>query len=120
MFELTEADIKSAPTVSVGKQDWPVPVLVARQLRTILVRWPLAVAGIKNFQAITGEQFDAAIDVLHAGLSRAHPNLLREDLLNLPIQIDEIAPALIMIAAQSGVLKEAEDGKPAAGEAKGE
>jgi hypothetical protein len=108
-YNLPQTEIDLAPKIEVGGRQWPVPQLAARQLRVILPRWR-EVAGI-DYGTITTQQFDACVDVLHAAISRANPDVGREEILDLPITIYEILPALNIIAEQMGVLKKREVGE---------
>jgi hypothetical protein len=113
-------DIAAAPKVVLAGEKWPVPVLALRQIGIILPQWMRAAQATRDFVNLTPDGFAAIVDVLHAALSRANPELTREQVLDLAIDINEIAPALTIIARQSRILKEEGGGGAPTGEAQGE
>lgn len=117
MFELSADEIASAPKVTLGGQEWPVPVLAARQLRVILPLWRKVVS--IDYAEVTTADMDTTFDVFHAALTRARPEITRDDVLDMPIALHEIMPALDVIAGQMRILRKAGD-RESAGEKKGE
>src|SRR5580698_494172 len=100
------------PTVTLAGKTWPIPELAIRQLR--LVRRPLidltdAIAATES--ETTGErvmrlstaQYEAMVDIVYQGLTRAHPKLAREDFLDLPASDMEIFQAFLVVRSQSGL-----------------
>lgn len=117
MFELSADEVASAPKIILGDRQWPVPVLAARQLRVILPLWRKVVT--IDYAKVTTSDLDTTFDVLHAALTRAHPAMTRDEILDMPIALHEISPALDVIAGQMRILKKPGD-REATGETKGE
>jgi hypothetical protein len=100
------------PTVTLAGQAWPIPELAIRQLR--VVRRPLidltdAIAATES--ETTGErvmklstaQYEAMVDIVYQGLTRAHPKLAREEFLDMPATDMEIFQAFLVVRSQSGL-----------------
>ncbi len=67
----------TTPTIKLAGRDWPVPLLAPRQNRIVVPaigRWARA-----GDPAFSTEQYDEAIAIVHAALTRAHPTLTREE-----------------------------------------
>ena len=93
-------------TIHLGGADFAVRPLTLRQLRSMLPAF--ARAG-----AIGAEDgVDAAIEILAAALSRDHPEITRERLLDTEASVQELAEAVTTVARLSGLvsLGEAEAG----------
>ena len=102
-------DVSAARKVALGGHEFFVPPLSLRQILAIADYVP------KLTEAGNGsEQRAAMVDVVWQGLRRAHPGLTRDELLDLPIKLAELAEAANAVIAQSGGEKPAE---AAAGEA---
>jgi hypothetical protein len=102
----------TTPKVLLGGKSWPVPELAIRQLRA--VRRPLidlteAIAETED--ASTGDrvmrlstaQYEAMCEVVYQGLTRAHPQLTRDEFLDLACGDAEIFLAFLVVRRQSGV-----------------
>ena len=109
------------PTVTLGGRAWPIPELAIRQLR--VVRRPLidltdAIAATEA--ETTGErvmrlstvQYEAMVEVVYQGLTRAHPKLSREEFLDLPASDMEIFQAFLVVRSQSGLFVTASEARP--------
>ena len=104
-----------APTVTLGGRVWPVPELAIRQLR--LVRRPLidltnAIAATddettgERILKLSTEQYEAMVEVVYQGLTRAHPKLTREEFLDIAATDMEIFLAFLVVREQSGLFVE--------------
>jgi hypothetical protein len=123
-----KADCGGAPVVVLAGQEWFVPVLAMRQSRIVvpgLMRlMPLLgelQSGQTNAMAKLGEEeFDVIVAVVHAALTRAYPNLTRDEFLDLAISTPELIGALGVVTRQTGFFKPADAGEKNGGEARGE
>lgn len=102
-------DLTAARTVRLGGRDFTVAPLLLRQILAIADHVP-KLAGISS-ATLSGETLAPLVDVIWQGLRRAHPNLARDELLDLPITIPELVAAFPVVVEQAGGRKE-----PAAGE----
>ena len=84
--------------ITLGGADFAVRPLTLRQLRSVLPAF--ARAG-----AIGAEDgVDAAIEILAATLSRDHPEITREMLLDTEASVQELAEAVTTVARLSGLV----------------
>lgn len=121
-------DCADAPVVTLAGREWFVPVLAMRQARVVvpgLMRlMPLLgelQSGEPRAMAKLGEaEFDDIVTVVHAALTRAYPDLSREDFLDLSISTPELIGALGVVTKQTGFFRPAPAGETQAGEAPGE
>ncbi len=97
------ADTEGA-TIRLGGADYAVRPLTLRQLRSVLPAF--ARAG-----AIGAEDgVDAAIEILAAALSRDHPDVTRDRLLDTEASVQELAAAVTTVARLSGLVPPGEAG----------
>jgi len=119
----------ASPTVTLGGRAWPIPELAIRQLR--LVRRPLidltdAIAATES--ETTGErvmklstaQYEAMVEIVYQGFTRAHPTLAREEFLDLAATDMEIFQAFLVVRRQSGLFVTAPSEARPPGEARAE
>ena len=90
-------------TIVLGGRAFALRPLTLRQLRTILPAFARAGEGGQ-------EAVDASADILHAALLRAHPELSREDVLDLEMTVPEMNEAVAAIARISGLVPLGEAG----------
>jgi hypothetical protein len=98
----------TTPTIQLAGRAWPVPMLAPRQNRVVVPgigRWARSGDPVG-----TTEQFDEAIVVVHAALTRAHPSLTREEFEDWPVSARELMAALPVIAQQTGLFVPGEAG----------
>jgi hypothetical protein len=89
-------------TIRLGGAAFAVRPLTLRQLRSVLPAF--ARAG-----AIGAEDgVDAAIEILAAALSRDHPDITRERLLDTEASVQELAEAVTTVARLSGLVSPGE------------
>jgi hypothetical protein len=125
---MTDLAEQSPPTVTLGGRQWPIPELAIRQLR--LVRRPLIdltdqIAATES--ETTGErvmklstaQYEAMVEIVYQGLTRAHPKLTRDEFLDMPATDMEIFQAFLVVRSRSGLFVTASEARPP-GEAQAE
>ena len=95
-----------AKTIILGGRELTVRPLILRQLREVLPAFARA-AGMTSAGGI-----DAAIDIVAAALSRDHPELTREAILELEGTARELTRAVGAVAELSGLVAA---GEPPAG-----
>lgn len=89
-------------TIRLGGAEYVVRPLTMRQLRSVLPAF--ARAG-----AIGAEDgVDAVIEILAAALSRDHPEMTRERLLDIEAGVQELAQAVTAVARLSGLVSPGE------------
>jgi hypothetical protein len=89
-------------TIRLGGADFAVRPLTLRQLRSVLPAF--ARAG-----AIGAEDgVDAAVEILTAALSRDHPEVTRDTLLDTEASVQELAQAVTTVAQLSGLVSPGE------------
>lgn len=137
-------ELAEARKIRLGGEEFLIPRLMLRQTREIEPRMPAilrivnrraeALSGVPRDPAtgklavgadealdlmerlaLTGDEIDVALKVIHAGLTRAYPNARLDELLDMPITIVEINDALTVIMAQAKVTDQAKE--PPKGEA---
>jgi hypothetical protein len=113
-----------APVISLGGREFFVPLLALRQARIAVPGLLKLMPRLNAIQARLGagdplgatlleaSDVELMIDVVHAGLSRAHPDLSRDDLLDLEAGFAELIAALAVIARQTGLFAEVEHSPP--------
>jgi len=119
--------------ITLGGRDYPVQPLSVRQLRVVvpavtgLLRelGPMVVAAERlklgsegltpdMFEAmmsslqLTEAQFDFLITAIHGTLVRTHPNMTKDDFLNLDATMMELFSALPMVMNMTGLLRSKE------------
>ena len=94
-------------TIILAGRNWRVPILAPRQNRVVL-------PGLLALGSDPAEDYDTLCDVVFAALSRAHPELDRDEFDDLPIATYELLDALPTIAKQTGFLKHRSQGSGSA------
>jgi hypothetical protein len=120
-----EVDIEDAAQVILAGKPWPVPLLAARQnkiidplilsLLPIFVQWQSDKAAA--LAQLGQTQYDALLEIAFVALKRAHPQLVREQFLDMPITLPELIAAFSIIAQQTGVFARGAPGEAEAGNA---
>lgn len=112
--------------ITLVGQQWPIPPLGIRQNRIVVPKLlalvktlaPMLAASavlkanpdvdpfalIQHF-ALSEEQMDMLGDVVYIALTRAHRTLSRDDFLDMPVGLKELAMAFPVIMKQCGFLK---------------
>jgi hypothetical protein len=120
----SKVDCARAPVVALGGQEFFVPPLALRQARIAVPGLLKLMPRLNAIQARIGagdplgatlleaDDVELMIDVVHAGLSRAHPDFTRENLLDLEAGFADLIAALAVIARQTGLFAEVENPSP--------
>lgn len=116
-------ETNSAPTVSLGGRIWPIPLLAARQNKIIdpliLSVLPLFSEWQTNKRAalskLDAAHYAALQEIAFHAILRAHPEITREQFLDLPVSLPELIGAFAVIAQQTGIFERAGPGEAGAG-----
>lgn len=102
---------ESIARVTLDGKDWPIPKLAIKQNKVILPL--LAKIGFPRFVAAleTADGIDACSTILLTALQRAHPELTRADLEDMPIGSLELGMAMTAIATQTGAYRVTKPGE---------
>lgn len=118
-YEVTEQEKADAPKITLAGKTFPIPMLAPRQSRKLV---PFAFkmgSYLNNTSGLEETDFDEMIGMIAVGLSRTRPDKtvpeLTEELMDMPITLDEMQAALQTIFEQTGVVK-----RVAAGDQSGE
>ncbi|MGO9390646.1 hypothetical protein [Rhodoblastus sp.] len=115
-----------APVIELGGREFFVPLLALRQARIIVPGLLKLMPRLNAIQTRIGagdplgaallEQNDVElmIDVVHSGLSRAYPDISRDEVLDLQAGFADLIAALAVIARQTGLFAPTEN--PSLGE----
>jgi hypothetical protein len=110
-----KVDCARAPIVELGGCEFFIPALALRQARIVVPGLLKLMPRLNAIQAriASGDPLGAAlleqddvelmIDVVHSGLTRAYPDMSREDILDLQAGFAELIAALAVIAKQTGL-----------------
>ena len=106
-------DLETAPKITLGGQDFSIPLLVARQnmvIDPIIIRLLPVLAAVQadkisGLSVITADVYKDMFEVAYTAISRGYPNLKRENLLDMPITTLELLYCLPVIARQTGIFK---------------
>jgi hypothetical protein len=86
------------PRIVLAGREWRVPLLAPRQNRIV-------VPALMGLGTCAEEQYERLLDIAHAALTRAHPEIVRTDFEDWPIATDELIAALPVIAKQTGLTR---------------
>lgn len=130
VYRVPEVEIAAAPKVTLGGKEWPIPKLAPRQQRLIVPallaimptlgmiiaavesKDPMAIAQMQ----VNDDVYDKIVDVVYAALTRADPELKKEDFLDIAIDARDMFAALPVVMAQTGMMERAKPGDKPAGE----
>lgn len=93
-------DLAGARSVRLGGHEWIIAPLSLRQILAIADFVPKLSA--ITMDTLSGDRLMPLAEVLWHGLRRAHPQLTREEFLDLPITIAELVAALPVVIEQAG------------------
>jgi hypothetical protein len=111
-----------APTVTLGREEFFIPVLALRQARIVVpgimklmprlneIQRELA-GGNQAGALLAFEDVDLMIDVVHAALTRAYPQMTRDDLLDREASFAQLVVSISVIARQTGLFAAATPGE---------
>jgi hypothetical protein len=117
-----------APSINIAGKQWPVPQLSPRQNRLVvpalldvlpkIIRAREQATVQKDGGSLTQlahyldtTAYDKLTDIVFHALSRAHPDLKREDFDDMPVDTAELFAAMSVIAHQAGLFKPANLGQ---------
>jgi hypothetical protein len=101
VFEKDESlDLKDARRIMLGGVEFFIAPLSIRQIMAIADQVP-KVIGLSAAN-LSSERIAPLADVVWHGLRRVHPNLTREEFLDLPMTIAELLAALPVVIEQGG------------------
>jgi hypothetical protein len=84
------------PVIVIAGREWRVPYLAPRQNRTV-------VPALMRLGTCREEQYEFLLDIVFAALTRAHPDIAREDFEDWPVALYELVDALPVVAKQTGL-----------------
>lgn len=128
-YKVPESEIAASPKVKLGGEEFAVPMLAARQQR-IVVPAMIAImpslgrifaaletndAGAMVDLGFDGVVYDKILDAVYTGLTRARPDLTKDEFLDRQMSVKEVFAALQVVMLQTGMLDMKEPS--AAGEA---
>lgn len=100
-MEIDESlDLLAARRVRLANRDFYIAPLSLRQILAIADYVP-KLSGI-TAENMSGERLLPLAEVLWHGLRRAHPQLTRDEFLDLPIPLGELVAALPVVIEQAG------------------
>lgn len=117
-------DCARAPVIVLGGREFFAPPLALRQARVVVPGLLQLMPRLNAIQQRIGAgdplgvalldrgDLELMIDVVHCGLTRAYPELSRDELLDLEADFTELTAALAVIAKQTGLFAPA-DASPA-------
>jgi hypothetical protein len=93
------------PVIVIAGREWTIPLLAPRQNRVV-------VPALMRLGMRRDEQYDLLLDIVFAALTRAHPDIAREDFDDWPIATHELLNALPIVARQTGLLRKSRISNP--------
>jgi len=100
-----------SPSVILAGKSYPVPPLAFREVSKIV---PI-VGTVFSKEGMSEASLEALAKVVFYGIKRGAPDLTLDALLDMPVTIEEMSAAALVICAQAGLKKK----DASAGEAKG-
>lgn len=98
---MDQVELSEAPQITLGKKLWRVPELAARQNMRIVPK--IMAAQKTDFGSLTEDGIKIFYDIGFIALTRANPELTREQFDELPVGLNELLAALPIIARQAGM-----------------
>lgn len=86
------------PVIVIAGKEWPVPFLAPRQNRIV-------VPALMALDASPAQQYDLLLDIVFVVLTRASPELARDDFDDWPIATHELVDALPVITQRTGLMR---------------
>ena len=128
--KLSPGEADAAPVIVIAGKEWPVPLFAPRQNRLIVPSLTemmptlariLSALELKDSQAITQigistAEYDRFLEVAHMALTRACPELSKDDFLDMAVETGELLMAIPVIMQQTGMFKKAAPGELKPGE----
>ncbi len=119
-----KVDCAQAAIIALAGQEFFVPFLALRQARIVVPGLLKLMPRLNAIQTRIGhgealavallerDDVELMIDVVHAGLTRAYPEMSRDDVLDLEAGFSELIAALAVIARQTGLFAATEGAAP--------
>ena len=109
-MQFSQADLEQAPKIKLGGVDYAIPQLAIRQLRVIVPLFTYMVEKkSRDVEEANSETYISKLfDIIYVALTRAYPDLKKEDYLDWPVTQAEALTALQVILKQSGLVDAAE------------
>jgi hypothetical protein len=117
-------DFSRAAVVELGGREFFVPPLALRQARIVVPGLLKLMPRLNAIQARIGagdplgaalleqDDIELMIEVVHSGLTRAYPEISRDEVLDLQAGFAELIAALAAIARQTGLFAPTENPPP--------
>lgn len=87
------------PKITLAGQEWEIPILSPKQNR-IIVPAMMKLSGAED-------RYPVLLDIVYAALTRARPELTREQFEEMPILTSELFAALPIVQQQAGITRSA-------------
>jgi hypothetical protein len=105
---LTKDEIDAAPKVTLGKKEWAMPELAGRQIQKIVPRIfrgfkVVSLMAAQKADEVTDDDLGVLYDIAYIALTRAHPELTRDEFDDLPVTISELMNAIVVIGEAAGL-----------------
>lgn len=125
-------DVANAPKITLAGMEFPIPLLAVKQNR-IIVPALLSLSGMMTSIAsvaggdksdprwfdkisISTAQFDTLCDIVYTAITRGTPGFGRGEFDNMPISMQELIVAMMVVAGQTGMLGKPGEATPSTGE----
>lgn len=120
-------DANGVAQVRLAGKAWRIPMLAARQNRIIdplilgllpvFAQWQDDKSGA--LAKLGNQQYEALLEIAYVALTRAAPELTREQFMDMPVTLPELIEAFSVIAQQTGVFQKTGEGEMTPGEVRG-
>lgn len=96
-----------APRITLADKEWPIPELVVKQNRIIEPRVSRIYGPDKSKDRsfFDETEYDLALDIIAAALTRAHPDFRRDDLMEMRVNQMQLLKAMDVIIKQTGIFE---------------
>lgn len=94
-------DLSRAKEVSLGGKTFyvmPVPLRHVIAMSSVIPK----MIGVSPEDIVGDTHLNLMVDVLMKGLARGHPNLTKDELLELPVTLEELTGAFPVVVMQAG------------------
>lgn len=100
-------NLPDLPTILVGGKEWPIPLMAPKQNRVII---PVIakIGGAVSTGNVSQEAMDSMLNVIYVGMTRAHPELTREEFDEMELPMEDQMNAFGVVSLQTGMLAKAD------------
>jgi hypothetical protein len=119
-------DTDGVQTILLAGHTWPVPLLAAKQnkiidplilsLLPLFFRWQSDKSAA--LAALGASEYNALLEIAFQAIRPCHPEITREQFLDMKVTLPELIAAFSIIAQQTGVFQKATVGEAVAGNAR--